>query len=173
MTRWCSKPVTCWETPLLVSEMLYGILPTAALCGTNQEHKFQILDYTQRKSSSVWEVLGQTCSSHTSVSAHQMWQAGQGRVAACRAGSDILRKRHTVQIAGPELSITDSNFRGTQFYWGKMSGASKGADDLSLLSSFPHVSLAHIKITGNRVNSSSPWGRSSFTKRRWWPVKSS
>lgn len=87
--------------------------------------------------------MGQTCSSHTSVSAHQMRQAGQGRVAACRAGSDILRKRHR---AGPDLSRVNSSFRGTQFYWQKTSGASKGSDDTSLLS-FPSVSLAHIKIT--------------------------
>lgn len=56
MTSRCSKPITCWDTPLPVGEMLYRILPAAALCGINQE-QFQLLDYTQLKNSSVWEVL--------------------------------------------------------------------------------------------------------------------
>lgn len=34
----------------------------------------------------------------------------------------------------------------TQFHQGKISGASKGSADLSLLSSFIHVSLAYTKI---------------------------
>lgn len=48
MTSWCSKPVTCWDIPLPVGEMLCWILPAAALCGINQE-QFQLLDYTQLK----------------------------------------------------------------------------------------------------------------------------
>lgn len=154
MSWWCSKRVPCWETSPLYrnemkywSEMLYWIFPTAALCRTNQE-QFLILDCKQYKSSAVWEVL-----EHGSdLLFTQVWphtkrnrQDEAGWLPAEMA--PIFSRRGTVQIAGPDLSRIDSSFRGTQFYWGKTPGTSKGSDDISLMSSLPSVSLAYIKIT--------------------------